>query len=398
MMLWLIMALMTAGALGAVVWPMLRARGMTAAGSDLVVYRDQLEEIERDRTDARIGAVEAEAARVEVSRRLLAAANAENAGPAETGSSARRRTVAAAAAVVMIPLFALALYAVRGSPDLPGQPLASRTKGGEDNLEANTIFQLIARVEAHLEENPDDGRGWEIVAPIYMKLERYEDAAKARRRVIALLGATSAREVDLGEALAAAANGVISEEAQAAFNRAIALDAMNFKAQFYLGLAAEQDGNAAEATRLWRALIAKAPADAPWLPVVRQALARVAPGADVAAGEAPAHEAPSAVAPATGPPPAAARGPRPEDVAKAGQMTAEQQSQMIRGMVDQLATRLHQNGSDVDGWLRLLNAYKVLGEHAKAKAAVAEARAALANEPEKLRRLDTAVKDLQIGG
>ena len=110
MMLWLILALMKAGALGAVVWPLVRGQGMTAAGSDLVVYRDQLEEIERDRTDARIDAVEAEAARVEVSRRLLAAANAANARPAETGSTRWRRTAAAAATVIMIPMLAVALY------------------------------------------------------------------------------------------------------------------------------------------------------------------------------------------------------------------------------------------------------------------------------------------------
>jgi cytochrome c-type biogenesis protein CcmH len=396
MMLWSILALMTAAALGAVVWPLVRARGMTAAGSDLVVYRDQLEEIERDRTDARIGAVEAEAARVEVSRRLLAAANAENATPAETGSGGRRRIAAAAAAVVMIPMLAVALYGVLGSPDLPGQPLASRTKGGEENLEGNPIAQLIARVEAHLEENPDDGRGWEIVAPVYMKLERYEDAAKARRRAISLLGATAIREVDLGEALTAAANGVISEEAEAAFTRAIALDAENFKAQFYLGLAAEQEGNTAEAARLWRALIAKAPSEAPWLPVVRQALARVeTPGAEVPAAGTPSAAAPPAAAPS--PPVAAAPGPRPEDIANAAKMTEQQQSQMIRGMVDRLATSLHQDGSNLEGWLRLLNAYKVLGEHAKAKAAVVEARAALASEPDKLARLDTAIKDLDIG-
>ena len=291
-------------------------------------------------------------------------------------------------------MLAVALYAVLGSPDLPGQPLAARIQGGEENPGGNSIAQLIARIEAHLEENPDDGRGWEIVAPVYMKLERYEDAAKARRKAISLLGATSTREVDLGEALTAAANGVISEEAQAAFNRAIALDAENFKAQFYLGLAAEQDGNTAEAARLWRALIAKAPPDAPWLTVVRQSLARVVhPGAEVPTGDVP-----SAAAPTPTPPAAAARGPRPEDIANAAGMTEQQRSQMIGAMVEQLATRLHKNGSDLDGWLRLLNAYKVLGDHAKAKAAVAEARAALAGEPDKLDRLDAAIKDLDIGG
>jgi cytochrome c-type biogenesis protein CcmH len=357
---------------------------MTASGSDLVVYRDQLEEIERDRTDARIGADEAEAARVEVSRRLLAAANAENTGPANAGRDARRRFAAVTAAVITIPLLAVAMYGVLGSPELPGQPLAARTQGDQENLESNPIAQLLARVEAHLEENPNDGRGWEVVAPVYMKLDRYEDAAKARLKAISLLGATAVREVDLGEALTAAANGVVSEEAKAAFDRAVALDADNFKAQFYLGLAAEQDGNAAEAARIWRALIAKAPSDAPWLAVVRNSLARV----DASAGAAPAAAAPAAEAP----------GPRPDDIAAAGEMTDQQRSQMVRGMVDRLATRLHENGTDLDGWLRLLRAYKVLGEHDKAKAAAKEARAALAGEPDKLRRLDAAIKDLDIGG
>src|SRR5450755_2136194 len=132
MMLWLILALMTAAALGAVVWPLVRARGMTAAGSDIVVYRDQLEEIERDRTDRRIGADEADAARVEVSRRLLAAASAASAIPAAAG--------------LLVPLLAVAFYGVRGSPDRPGQPLAARTKGGEENLESSPIAQLLARV------------------------------------------------------------------------------------------------------------------------------------------------------------------------------------------------------------------------------------------------------------
>jgi cytochrome c-type biogenesis protein CcmH len=387
MILWLILALMTAVALGAVVWPLMRARGLTAGGSDLAVYRDQLEEIDRDRTERRIGADEAEAARVEVSRRLLAAANADSPVPAEPGRGSRRRFAALAAVGVMVPLLAVALYGVLGSPDLPGQPLAQRAKGGED-LESSPIGQLLARIEAHLEANPDDGRGWEVVAPVYMKLERYDDAAKARRQAIALLGPTAVREVDLGEAVTAAANGVVSEEAKAAFDRAIALDADNFKAQFYLGLAAEQDGNAAEATRIWSALLAKAPADAPWLTVVRQSLARVA----AAPAGAPAPAAAASV-PASEPP-----GPRPDDIAAAGEMTDQQRAQMIRGMVDRLATRLHENGSDLEGWLRLLRAYKVMGEHDKAKAAAAEARTALTNEPDKLRRLDAAIKDLDIGG
>src|SRR5215467_5125672 len=368
MMLWSILAVMTAAALGAVIWPLARARTLQAAGSDLAVYRDQLEEIERDRADGRIGYDEFEAARVEVSRRLLGAASAAGPETPEAAPSGGRRIAALVGAIVVIPLIAGTLYALLGSPDLPGGPIASRDIGAE---QSNSVAALIARIETHLEENPNDGRGWEVLAPVYMKLERYDDAVKARRNALSLLGATAEREVDLGEALTSAASGVVTADAKAAFERATALQADNFKAMFYLGLAAQQDGNGGEAARIWRNLIAKAPADAPWLPVVRQSLARV--------------EGPGAA-------------PQPDDVIAAGEMTSEARSQMIRGMVERLASRLHQDGSDVEGWLRLLRAYMVMGERDKAKSAASEARGALARDPEKLKLLDQGIRDLGVGG
>jgi cytochrome c-type biogenesis protein CcmH len=371
MTLWAIFALMTAAALAAVIWPLARARAVASAGSDTAVYRDQLEEIERDRADGRIGHDEFEAARIEVSRRLLAAANpgGRSAAAPEVSGSSRRRFAALIAAAVAVPLVAIPLYGLLGSPDLPGQPLGSR----DADAGANSIAALIAKIETHLEENPKDGRGWEIVAPVYMKLERYDDAVKARRNALDLLGDTAEREVDLGEALTAAANGVVTAEAKTAFDRAEALEPDHFKAMYYLGLAAQQDGNATEAARLWRDLIAKAPPEAPWLPVVRQSLARVD-----GKGAAP--------------------GPRQEDVAAAGDMAPDARNQMIRTMVERLANRLHEDGSDVEGWLRLFRAYMVLGERDKAKAAVGEARGALAHEPEKLRALDDGIKSLGVGG
>jgi cytochrome c-type biogenesis protein CcmH len=369
MMLWLILALMTGAALGAVIWPLARVRTLQAAGSDIAVYRDQLEEIERDRADGRIGHDEFEAARVEVSRRLLGAASTNGPTTPNTAPRGGRRIAALVCAIVAILLIAGPLYAVLGSPDLPGQPIAGRGDG-----QGNSIAALIAKIETHLEENPKDGRGWEVLAPVYMKLERYDDAVKARRNALDLLGPTAEREVDLGEALTSAAGGVVTADAKAAFQHAEALETDNFKAMFYLGLAAQQDGDGGEAARIWHSLIAKAPADAPWLTVVRQSLARV--------------ERPGATPP----------GPQPEDVAAAGEMTPEARNQMIRGMVERLAARLHEDGSDVQGWLRLLRAYMVMGEHDKAKSAASEARGALAREPEKLKLLDEGIRDLGVGG
>src|SRR5215471_3878449 len=181
MMLWSILAMMTAAALGAVIWPLARTRALQAAGSDLAVYRDQLEEIERDRADGRIGHDEFEAARVEVSRRLLgAAASTQPEAPPRGG----RRIVALAVAIIAVPLIAGSLYMRLGSPDLPGEPIASRRTGDE---QANSIAALIARIETHLEEQPTDGRGWEVLAPVYLRLERYDEAVKARRNALNLL-------------------------------------------------------------------------------------------------------------------------------------------------------------------------------------------------------------------
>src|SRR3954469_7975323 len=131
MMLWFVMALMTAAAIFAVLWPLAR-RTPLRSGSDIAVYRDQLDEIERDRAAALIGEREAEAARIEVSRRLLAAADV--AEPAAVGGfpwrrrgapvagSPWRRRGASLVALILLPLGALGLYLTLGSPQLSGQP------------------------------------------------------------------------------------------------------------------------------------------------------------------------------------------------------------------------------------------------------------------------------------
>lgn len=378
-MLWLVLALMTAAAMFAVLWPLARSQRVDGNASDVVIYRDQLHEIERDRASGTIGTAEADAARVEVSRRLLAAADAQAPPAADPALRLRHRRWTAVAAFVVIPLGAICVYLVLGSPNLPGQPLAQRFAAPAD---ANSVAGLIARVETHLERNPDDGRGWDVVAPIYMRLGRFDDAIRAYRSALKLEGETADRQASLGEALAGAAGGVITTDAKGAFERALVLDKSNPRAQFYLGLAAEQDGRASEAVDRWQSLIAHAPADAPWLAYVREALARVEPSrAQTQGSGAPAGSGPSA-----------------QDVASAAEMPPSERDQMVRGMVERLAARLSADGSDVEGWLRLMRAYVVLGELGKARAAAADARRALASDPTKLHRIDEGVKNFGLDG
>ncbi len=367
MALWFVFALMTAAAVFAVLWPLGRRGPAQAGGSDTVVYKDQLTEIDRDLAAGMIAKPDADAARVEISRRLLAAAD----GPRETSAhvSVTWRRAVSVIALAGIPALAAAFYLPLGSPRMPDFPLADRRGSPSIN---EPMDRLVAQVEAHLEKNPTDGRGWTVLAPVLVKLNRYDDAVRAYRNSIAYAGETAERRADLGEAITGVANGVVTSEAKDAFARAAALDAENPKAAYFLGLAAEQDGRNAEAATIWRAMLTKAQPGAPWLPAVQQALARVG-------GVAMPSPSQDAIAAASG-------------------MTEGDRNGMIRGMVEGLATRLKADGSDVEGWLRLMRAYMVLGERDKAKVAESDARAALGANAERLKQLDDGVKSLGLNG
>jgi len=372
MILWCIFAVMTAAAVFAVLWPLGRHVQKSGGGSELAVYKDQLEEIDRDRAAGLIGDTEAEAARLEVSRRLLAAAETQQpaASTAATRGSLQFRRATAVAALIILPFGAPALYAALGSPNVAGEPAFARVSASQSR---ESIVSLVGQVEAHLARTPNDGTGWELIAPVYMQLGRFDDAVEARKKSLALKGETATRQADLGEAEVAAANGVVTAEAKAAFERAVELDPHEAKARYFLGLAAEQDGNTDEAASVWRTLLAEAPPNAPWIGFVRAALAR-----------------------ASGTP--AAPGSNANDVAAAAKMSDDQRNEMIRGMVAGLASRLHDNGADVEGWLRLVRAYTVLGDRDKAKNAAADARRALADHPDEIKRINDLVKGLGIEG
>jgi cytochrome c-type biogenesis protein CcmH len=374
MTLWFGIALMTAAAVWAVLWPLARRGNELRSDSEVAVYRDQLAEVERDRAAGLIGESEAVGARVEVSRRLIAAADAQTGPPSSASSATWRRRAVALVALAVLPFGAAAFYLALGSPSLPDQPLAPRLAASRSDPSVDT---LIAQVEEHLSRRPEDGRGWEVIAPVYLRLGRFDDAVKARRNALRLNGATGEREAALGEALVFAANGVVTAEAKAAFERAIALDANRVEARYFLGLAAEQDGDYSQAAATWRALLEAAPPDAPWIDVLRGALARVNPGG------------------ATGSP---RIDPSDEQVTASRQLGPEQRKAMIEGMVERLSERLHRDGADVDGWLRLVRSYLVLGQPEKARAAVIDARRALAGDAIKLRRLDDLLRGLGLEG
>ncbi|MCJ8517297.1 cytochrome c-type biogenesis protein CcmH [Pseudorhizobium tarimense] len=348
MFLWIILACLTAAVAAVMLVALARGQKPSAPNraGEVAVYRDQLAELERDRDQRLIGAQEAEYAKAEIGRRLLAAA-----GNADTYAATRQRSgtssVTAVAVTLLVPVVGLSVYLALGSPNLPDQPLAARLENPGNNMDI-----LIAKAERHLAQNPDDGAGWDLLAPIYFKAMRLEDAEIAYRNAIRLLGTSPERLAGLGETLIAANDGIVTEDARLAFEGSLRLRPEDPRARFYLALALEQAGRKDEARQAFEALAKDSPADAPWMELVQQHIAATG-------GEA----TPPSVA-------AVPRGPTTEGVAAAGAMSGADRQEMIRGMVESLAARLEEDPNNLDGWLRLIRSYSVLGETEKATEAL----------------------------
>ncbi|MER9666989.1 c-type cytochrome biogenesis protein CcmI [Mesorhizobium sp. M0203] len=374
MLFWVIAAILTLGASLAVLLPLAGgSKNASAAGDhDLEVYRDQLAELDRDMARGLIQPMEAEEARAEIARRILRLSNAGHADDTATQPSRSTRLVATAA-VLLVPLVSWGLYGQLGSPDLPSQPLSERLA---KNPADSSVDELIARAEAHLAANPSDGRGWDVLAPVYLRMQRYADAVTAYRNAIRLDGDSAARQAGLGEAIANAAGGIVSAEAQAAFEAALKLDPANPKASFYLAMGMAQEGRIAEATAAWQKMLAALPQGSLWRGAVEQALAESA--ARSVASEAPA------------------KGPTAEDIDAASSMSPQDRQAMISTMVAGLDERLRQNPRDEEGWMQLVRSYAVLGKTDQARDALNRGIAVFGADSDQARKFTAFAASLGV--
>ncbi len=263
--LWFLFAALTAATIAYI----LRAvfLGHTAHGAreaGIAVYRDQLEELDRDVKRGILPETEAASARIEISRRLLAAADAD---PQESSISPLRQNRAIGLGIAAaLPLFVLGLYLTMGSPGLSGQPYAERLA---QPLAQLPVEGLVARLEQRLKEEPDDAQGWRLIAPVYLQLGRYGDAITAFGTIMQLEGRDADALAGLGEALTLSGDGLVPPPARQAFEAALGEDPKHARARFYLALSKAQRGDIAEALADWNALLVDAPEGAPWAAAVR---------------------------------------------------------------------------------------------------------------------------------
>jgi cytochrome c-type biogenesis protein CcmH len=359
MSIWLLFSAMTAVALALLAWPLLRRHAVAPARRDydLTVYRAQLQELERERARGLLGEAEAEAARLEVQRRMLAT-EAERGGAAPARTHPRRARAAAALLLVAFPLLSGILYLQLGSPDVPGRPFASRAEerqlAGQGDLPS--VEAMIARLEERVAASPDDFEGWLRLGNAYSMVERFDRAADAYRRAIGLQPEVAPLHAALAEVLALAAGGIVTEQAHAEIERALDIDPKEPRARFYQGIELAQRGEQQQALDVFVRLAQDSPVDAPWLPALREQASAIA--RDL--GLDPDDVLPEPKGPAVASDEPAGQAPAMADLPPAEQKAA------IREMVTGLAARLEQQPDDLEGWRMLARSYSVLGEPEKA--------------------------------
>ncbi|WP_441005666.1 c-type cytochrome biogenesis protein CcmI [Rhizobium sp. WSM4643] len=391
MLFWILVAALTAALAVILLYPLLR--GAKAADNiragETAVYRDQLRELDRDLDGGLITPEEADYARAEIGRRLIAVSADET---AETPKPARHHRFTEAFVLLLLPVLGLCLYLTTGRPDLPSQPLEARLENP-----GNDLAVLITKAERHLAEKPDDGKGWDVLAPIYFRTMRINDAQVAYRNAIRLLGPSPVRLDGLAETLMAVSDGVVTEEARQVLEQSLTLEPDNPRARFYIALSMEQAGRPDEARQAFEALAKQSPADAPWLPLVNQHVA-VNGGAPAGAGSAAsgANPAASGANPAASGANPAPGNPTQQDVTAAETMNAGDRQQMIRGMVESLDAKLSEDPNNFEGWMRLVRSYAVLNDKDRASGALKRGLAAFPPPGEQGRQLLALARELGI--
>jgi cytochrome c-type biogenesis protein CcmH len=337
--------------------------------NDAEVYRDQLTEIDRDEQSGLIDAEGAAQARAEIARRLIAAKRTSR----DAGHAPGLQPALAIAAflLVVMPLGGLALYARMGVPDAPDFALKARFES--PNPDSNI---LVRRVELRVEEHPEDGRGWEVLAPVYLAQGRAEDSVNAWRNAIKALGADARRFGGLAEALVVLNKGRMTAETREAFAKVQELVPDDPRARFYLALADAQDGKHDQAVSKLEALKKDSPADAPWIAVTDDQIARIK-----------AEKEAQAKAPGN---------PSAEDVAAASELSDTDRMAMIRTMVDSLDSRLKDDPNNIDGWKRLVRSYVMLQQPDKAAEALRRGLAAFPADTENGKALMEIARELGV--
>jgi cytochrome c-type biogenesis protein CcmH len=375
MIFWILALLLLAIAVLCILLPLARNPGPAqTSGQPIDVYLEQLAQLDRRAVTPGQESESAGRERAEISRRILKQARTGSPHSQQKSTGRTEKILASLMALILVPALTASIYLYTGSPTIPDHPLHAR---GGDTIESRSVEEMVLMAERHLAKNPDDAKGWTVLAGVYGRLSRPTDRARALRELIRLSDPSAQILTDLGEALTVAAGDIVPAQARILFERALVLEPEHIKASFYLALAQEQEGRFEEALARWLALSQIKRDDPQWQALAAQKTAKLQAALQTPqAGQLP--------------------GPTAEDVTNAAALSGTERTDMIETMVAGLASKLEENPDDLPGWNRLMRSYVVMGKPQLALEALKKARTAFSDKPEMQDRLTQQVTALGL--
>lgn len=369
------------------------------ASKDLLIYKDQLIEVEKDLEKGILNKIESDAARIEVSRRILLADKRSKSENTITKNPKILSRLVTATIFLFILIGTFSIYVYIGNPTLKDMPLKSRLAQAQENR-SNRISQenaellvpdenieapddyldLVSKLRSAMQDRPNDMQGLRLLALHEFRLGKYRSARKAHTQIINILGnkATAKDFVDFAEVMIVATNGYVSPEAETTLRRALELTPNDGRARYYSGLSMAQNGRPDVALRLWENLLNEGPENAPWIPLIKDQIIDIARLAGVNLSE---DQLP---------------GPNSEQIDSAKNMSNQERMEMIQGMVTSLSNRLATEGGSVNEWARLIRALGVLGETTSASNIWKEAQNVFSKSAKDLEILQKAAKAAKV--
>jgi cytochrome c-type biogenesis protein CcmH len=312
----------------------------------------------------------------------LQVAPVQTAGPV---NASRNKIVFGGAGLLAVAALGVLIFR-SGEPSSTSAVPVAAAGADTPGAKLDDVDTMISRLAERLKTNPTDGEGFRTLGWSYLNTGHPADAVTAYTKAVALLPKRADVHAGYGEALVAAANDVVTPDAKAQFDAALAIDPKEARARFFTSLHKAQNGEERAALDEWIALSNSAPADTPWQADVRQRITKLATKLGVNVDARLKAAAPAAL---TGGPDAAA-------VKAAEAIPATERQSMINGMVEGLAAKLQANPGDVDGWVKLIRSRVVLKDEAHAKDDLVIARKALASDPAKLGQINALAKELGL--
>ena len=371
--------------------------------SDLEVYKDQLLNIDKELSRGIIAIDEAERIKAEVSRRILELGKRKQfVLKKETKVSG---LIFSTIFLIILIVGGSFIYQEFGAPGYANISQSQRIKNANELLKGRATQEkllqdrgsqqnfktpegnygeLVKKLRQKVAERPTDLEGLKLLAGIEAKIGNIDEAVKAQQQFLKVLG-DSASDLDffnLADLLINQVDGVVSPESEKALRSALRINPQNGGAMYYIGLMLAQNDRPDLALRLWKQLLKSENLEAPWIPLIRDDIERLA----VLAGDTKFKSPLIELTP----------GPTAEDVDIASKMSNEERQEMIRGMVSRLSERLSTDGGSPNEWARLINALGVLGEIQSAKSAWKEAKNIFKGSPTSLEILNTAAQNIGL--